>query len=115
MLSTLDFAPPRDFFIGKAAALELRAEDDEEEDDLDESDELEVSRLDPCVHIPMDEVESRLAELDPNAKIAVLCRSGRRSATITNLLLANGFTDVRNITSGINGWAATVDPSLKVY
>jgi hypothetical protein len=45
MFSTLDFALPRDLFIGKAATLDLRAEDDAEEEDLEESEDLEVESI----------------------------------------------------------------------
>ena len=47
--------------------------------------------------------------------IAVLCRSGGRSARVAAALVAAGWGDVTNIEGGINGWAAQIDPSLPTY
>lgn len=83
--------------------------------DVRRADELEVSRLDHVVHIPMDQVPSHINELDQSADIVVVCRSGQRSARVTNYLLGLGFPRVRNLSDGMNGWASTVDPSMPVY
>lgn len=47
--------------------------------------------------------------------IAVLCRSGGRSARVAAALVAAGWTNVTNIEGGINGWATQVDPTLPTY
>jgi rhodanese-related sulfurtransferase len=56
-------------------------------------------------HIPLDELESRLSELDviDNSKetLIVYCRSGARSATAVDLLLSRGRTNVLNLSGGI--------------
>jgi len=83
--------------------------------DVRESDELEISRLDPITHIPLGDIPARLAELDRDADIVVVCRSGGRSGQAVAYMLQSGFMRVRNLTSGMNGWAQTVDPSLPVY
>ena len=47
--------------------------------------------------------------------IAVLCRSGGRSARVAAALVAAGWSDVTNIEGGINGWATQIDPSIPTY
>lgn len=83
--------------------------------DVREADELLISRLDVDYHIPMGELPFRLAELDPNEDLVVVCRSGSRSAHVTAYLLAQGFAHVRNLTTGLNGWSSSVDPSMARY
>ena len=83
--------------------------------DVRGDDELEISRLEGVVHIPMQEVPERLAELDAEADTVVICRVGGRSARVTAFLLQNGFKNVRNLAGGMNRWATEVDPRLPVY
>ena len=62
--------------------------------------------------IPLGEVESRLKELEPykNKPIAVICRSGRRSAQAVSILKEAGFTQVVNVQGGTSAW---VDAGLE--
>jgi adenylyltransferase/sulfurtransferase len=83
--------------------------------DVRESFELEISRFDDLVEIPMDEVMSRIGELDKDADIVVVCRTGNRSSTITDMLISAGFKTVRNMAGGMNEWADTIDPSVSKY
>ena len=83
--------------------------------DVREEGELEISRIDPCVHVPMAEVLWRSSEFPVDADICVLCRSGRRSAAITQALLIRGFRNVRNVQGGINAYAQEIDPTLTTY
>jgi rhodanese-related sulfurtransferase len=83
--------------------------------DVRETFELEISRLDGVVHIPMGELPHRLDELDPTQSWVVICRTGARSGRVTDTLLANGFPEVRNLEGGMNGWARDVDPNLAIY
>lgn len=77
--------------------------------------EREISVLDDDAHIPIDELEARLEELDKDADIVVYCRTGSRSGRATNLLRENGFTSVRNLLGGINGWSEDVDSAIEKY
>ena len=42
--------------------------------------------------------------LKKDAPVAVYCRSGRRSVTASIFLVEEGFTEVYNLKTGINGW-----------
>lgn len=83
--------------------------------DVREEHELEISRLDPCVHIPMAEVLFRSRKFSPDAEICIICRTGNRSGTMTRALMLRGFTNVRNVAGGINAYSERIDPSITVY
>ncbi len=105
--------------IPEVTPMELKAELDAGQKpfllDVREGFELEISKLNVDAHIPMESVPARLEELNRDDDIVVICRSGARSARVAAYLLQNGFSRVRNLASGMNGWAATVDPSLPQY
>ncbi|SRR5581483_3132207 len=64
--------------------------------------------------IPMDELPFRADELDPARETVVYCHHGIRSAAVVQWLRQLGFP-ARNLTGGIDAWAAAVDPSLPRY
>ncbi len=67
--------------------------------------------------IPVDDLEARLAELEPyrNEEVIVHCRSGARSARAVELLQKAGFTGAVNVKGGILAWSDEVDPSVPKY
>ena len=83
--------------------------------DVREGWELDISRLDFARHLPMGEVGARMAELDPQTPLVVMCRSGGRSMQVASFLHGRGFAHVANIAGGIHAWADEVDPSLPRY
>lgn len=83
--------------------------------DVREAHELKISALPNIVHIPLGDLESRLSELKKNENWVVICRTGNRSGTATELMLQNGFSSVRNMVKGMNGWAMSVDESMEMY
>jgi rhodanese-related sulfurtransferase len=83
--------------------------------DVREGWELKVASIPDVLHIPMNEIPARLAELDPNAETVVLCRSGGRSMQVAHFLARNGFRSVANLTGGILAWSRDVDPSVEPY
>lgn len=58
--------------------------------------------------IPVQELESRLKELEPQKgkPILVYCRSGNRSLVAAELLKKQGFQDVTDLEGGILAWTA---------
>jgi len=58
--------------------------------------------------IPVQELESRLKELEPHKgkPILVYCRSGNRSLVAAELLKKHGFQDVTDLEGGILAWSA---------
>jgi rhodanese-related sulfurtransferase len=83
--------------------------------DVREDWELAIARLDPVIHIPMDQIPDRLAELPRAGPIVVLCRSGGRSMQVARFLERNGYTEVANLSGGILAWHEQVDSRIAVY
>ena len=83
--------------------------------DVREPQEIAIARFPGAVEIPMHDVPTRLAELDPQQEIFVLCHHGMRSAHVASFLAENGFTRVGNVSGGIDAWALFVDPSVPRY
>jgi rhodanese-related sulfurtransferase len=82
--------------------------------DVREEWELKVASVPGIVHIPMGEVPNRIAELDRNTEIVVLCRSGRRSLDVAKFLQQHNFRTV-NLAGGILAWSHDVDPGIPTY
>ncbi len=82
--------------------------------DVREIVEIQVGKLEPSLHIPMNDVPSRFNELDPDREYAILCRGGNRSRMVTDFLKNNDFTKVFNVAGGITAWSLQIDPNVKV-
>lgn len=54
--------------------------------------------------IPLGQLQTRLAELDPEIPIAVICQTGNRSQTGAALLAQKGFRQVFHVCDGTMGW-----------
>jgi molybdopterin/thiamine biosynthesis adenylyltransferase/rhodanese-related sulfurtransferase len=67
--------------------------------------------------IPVGQLAARIGELTlpKDTEIIVHCKSGGRSQTAAKTLLANGFTNVKNLAGGITAWADRIDKSLPKY
>ena len=77
--------------------------------------ETQLCRLPNAVHIPIEEIEYRTEELDPNTETVVYCHQGVRSAAVAEYLRQRGFRDVKNLAGGLDLWARTVDSSMRRY
>lgn len=68
----------------------------------------------PCF-MPMREVPTRLAELDPAQPVVCICHHGARSAQVVAFLERAGFASVYNLAGGIDAWSREVDPGVARY
>ena len=83
--------------------------------DVREDWEREICKLDVAQPMPMGSVPQRFNELDAQAAIIVMCRSGGRSLQVAEWLESRGFRSVSNLTGGILAWGERIDPSLRSY
>ena len=74
-----------------------------------------ICSLDGSIHIPMDEIPSRVHELDSRDELVVYCKVGGRSARVLEFLRGAGFHRAKNLRGGIDAWAREVDPSIPRY
>jgi len=77
--------------------------------------ETKLCRLENAVHIPIEEIELRTEELDPQSEIVVYCHQGVRSAAVAEYLRSLGFANARNLAGGLDLWARAIDPSMRRY
>ncbi len=54
--------------------------------------------------IPQGDVEKIAAEWSRDERLLIVCRSGRRSTTVTKMLIDKGFRDVSNLSGGMIAW-----------
>jgi adenylyltransferase/sulfurtransferase len=83
--------------------------------DVREPSEYTIAHIEGSQLIPLGELTSRLEELSPKQEIALLCRSGGRSAQALLSLREAGFSKLYNVEGGILAWIERIDPSLTAY
>jgi phage shock protein E len=66
--------------------------------DVRTADEFNAGHLDGAIHIPYEEIATRISEVttDKTATIRLYCRSGNRSGIAQQTLQSVGFTKVTN-------------------
>jgi hydroxyacylglutathione hydrolase len=72
--------------------------------DVREPEEWSAGHAPDARLIPMSQVEGRLSELTGSAKTLVVCRTGGRSAAITELLTSRGL-EAANLAGGMRAWS----------
>jgi len=85
--------------------------------DVREQHELTHGMIADAIHIPMQVFETQLHRLgeDHHQAIVLICRSGKRSEHVGQYIEQLGYTDVINLSGGMNGWATDVDTTMTVY
>ncbi|MBI1759191.1 MAG: rhodanese-like domain-containing protein [Actinobacteria bacterium] len=71
--------------------------------DVREPDEWSAGRVKDSLHVPMGQVPARLADIPADRRIVVVCRSGGRSARVTEFLRQHGY-DAVNLNGGLQAW-----------
>ena len=87
--------------------------------DVREAWEVQVARIAlpgaRSLHIPMNEVPARLAEIDPAQSVVCICHHGARSAQVVAFLRRQGCQRVYNLAGGLDAWSLRVDPTVPRY
>ncbi len=87
--------------------------------DVREPQEVQTASIEGFLNLPLsqfaqweNDVQTRL---DSNTETLVLCHHGVRSAQMCQWLISQGFTNVKNITGGIDAYSILVDSSIPQY
>ncbi|HUK25660.1 MAG TPA: rhodanese-like domain-containing protein [Terriglobales bacterium] len=84
--------------------------------DVREPWEFETAKIEGARLMPMGDIPSRAhVELDPDARIIVVCHHGVRSLNVTNWLRQQGFEQAQSMRGGIDAWSRQVDGKVPVY
>lgn len=77
--------------------------------DVREQDEWDAGHAPNAIHVPLGEVEQRLADVPEGQPLAVICRGGVRSLKAGEQLAAAG-RQVVSVAGGMNAWAQAGKP-----
>ncbi|AZU62062.1 sulfurtransferase TusA family protein [Neobacillus mesonae] len=72
--------------------------------DVRETAEFAFNHIPSAISIPLGELEQRIGELNKDAEIYVICRTGNRSDLAAQKLADNGCTNVINVVPGMSQW-----------
>ncbi len=65
--------------------------------------EWQAGHIEQAVHIPMGQLNARIAEIPKDQEIVAVCRSGNRSQAVTDALNRAGYT-AHNLEGGMHAW-----------
>lgn len=77
--------------------------------DVRESSEFTGGHAPGAVSIPVGQLAERVTELDRQATVYVICASGNRSGTMTEVLVNAGY-DAWSVRGGTTAWAESGRP-----
>lgn len=77
--------------------------------DVREDDEWQRGHAPGAQHIPMGDVPARMAEIDTEAQLFVVCHVGGRSQRVAQYLARNGYEPI-NVSGGMLAWAGAGRP-----
>ncbi|BDX29742.1 sulfurtransferase [Mycobacterium antarcticum] len=77
--------------------------------DVREDDEWQRGHAEGAQHIPMGDVPARIAEIDTDATLFVVCHVGGRSQRVAQYLARNGYEPL-NVAGGMLAWAQAGRP-----
>jgi len=63
-----------------------------------------LGHIPEAVLLPIQELEARLSELDPEQATVVICEHGVRSANAASYLLYKGFKNISHLSAGMADW-----------
>ncbi|MBV6626622.1 MAG: rhodanese-related sulfurtransferase [Rivularia sp. (in: Bacteria)] len=87
--------------------------------DVREPQEVSTASITGFINLPLSQFadwgNDIHSHLEPDKETLVLCHHGVRSAQMCQWLISQGFTNVKNITGGIDAYSMLVDPSVPQY
>jgi rhodanese-related sulfurtransferase len=83
--------------------------------DVREPWEFKLCQLPGSVLIPLGKLHQNMDQLDPGRETVVICHHGIRSRQAGMYLERNGFSNVINLSGGVDAWALEIDPNMNIY
>ncbi len=104
--------------LGELSVQELKVLIDAGEEfefiDVRTPNEFETARISSATLLD-EAVYQRLSELPKQAKIVFICHHGPRGVNAAQQLISQGFTNIHNVTGGLDAWSLEIDPSVPRY
>jgi len=83
--------------------------------DVREPWEFDKACIEGSTLVPMRTIPGCLQDFNPDQEIVVICHHGIRSRMIGLYLENHGFSNIINLTGGVEAWAREVDPDMETY
>lgn len=83
--------------------------------DVREPNEVAVCAIADSTFVPMQQVPGQIAALPREHPLIILCHHGSRSDMVAGFLRENGFTNVFNLSGGIDAWAQVIETGMARY
>lgn len=77
--------------------------------------EYDVCKINNSVSVPMSQIPAEMASLDANRETVLICHHGIRSRSVGRYLEQAGFSNIINLSGGVDQWAKTVDNQMPTY
>ncbi|MDH5259716.1 MAG: rhodanese-like domain-containing protein [Gammaproteobacteria bacterium] len=83
--------------------------------DVREPWEFDICHISNSTLLPMGQIHIQLETLDKIQETVVICHHGVRSRQVAMYLEHNGFTNVINLSGGVDAWAQDIDLDMAKY
>ena len=83
--------------------------------DVRTDEEYEIARIPGSILANNADRVKALLELPRDTPLVMQCHHGIRSLSASNFFINHGFTNVFNLTGGIDAWSDDVDPTIPKY
>lgn len=70
--------------------------------------EVATGKIPGAYNIPVNDIQSRMSELDKETEHIIVCQSGGRSSMASMVLKSNGY-NVLNMTGGMSEWTGATE------
>lgn len=77
--------------------------------DVRSSAEFDAGHIEQAINIPVDDIRSRMHELDKNKTIYIYCLGGLRGYLAQRILKQHGFSQLKNMSGGYQLWKACTE------
>lgn len=84
--------------------------------DVREADEFAAGSITGARNVPLSDLKARLADLArfKNRPVVLVCATGQRSGGAVRTVTEGGFTEVYNLSGGLNAWREAGLPIVKI-
>ncbi|MCK4842541.1 MAG: rhodanese [Methylococcales bacterium] len=83
--------------------------------DVREPNEFEFAHIEGSLLIPTKQIPQRIEEIDSVVDCVVICHHGMRSQQVAVFLSDSGFSNIHNLSGGIDVWSVECDNTVLRY
>ena len=83
--------------------------------DVREEWEYKTAAIQNSIHIPISQIQEKMAEFEHNQQIVFICHHGIRSRMVCNFFERMNYKNVINLLGGIDSWSKNVDNNVPTY